>query len=252
MKNQWVSADVYAPGPLYKEVRRKILAGLANGDWQPGDQLPTEVELAQRFGVAISTVRAGIRDLTAAGILIRRQGKGTFVARHDVERQQFRFSHVHDNSGQKLVTRRHITSIVREVADNRTREILQLGSGTSTEVHRISATLYVADKAVAVMSIILPANRFPTVDSKDLEQSSENLYAVYQRRYGVTVVRMEERISAIASNAAIARKLGLRKGDPILSVERVAFSFNDLPVEIRHRLYDGSRHHYRFVHDRLD
>ncbi len=101
----------YADAPLYKEVRRHILQSLAEGEWKPGERLPTESALAERFGVAISTVRAGVGELTAAGVLIRRQGKGTFVARHDPHSQHFRFSNIYDSKQQKASTTREIVSM---------------------------------------------------------------------------------------------------------------------------------------------
>lgn len=250
---QPISLNNIASGaPLYKEVRRRILDALARGEWRPGERLPNEAGLARRFGVAVSTVRAGVSELTAAGVLVRRQGKGTFVARHDIERQQFRFSNIYDSEHKKVVTRRRITSMKRLRADPRTRELLKLENAGSSHVYRVSATLRVADKPVAAMELILPVARFQRLRRKDLEQTSENLYSVYQRVCGITVVRMEERVHARTATPALARRLRVPVGHPVLCVERIGFTFNEEPVEIRRRFYEGTRHHYLFVHDRLD
>jgi GntR family transcriptional regulator len=247
-----VLSNLSSGAPLYKEVRRRILEALARGEWRAGERLPNEADLAKRFGVAVSTIRAGVRELTAAGILVRRQGKGTFVARHDFERQQFRFSNVYGSDQKKVVTRRHITAIKRVAADRATRLLLQLDGTGSADVHQISAILKVGEEPVAVMELVLPAAKFPGLRQKDLEQNSENLYSVYQRVFGITVVRMEEKVFAKTATAALARKLNVQAGHPILCVERIAFSFNDIPMEIRRRLYEGSQHYYLFVHERLD
>lgn len=239
-------------GPLYKKVRRRILDSLERGEWQPGERLPNEAALAERFGVAVSTIRAGVRELTDAGVLVRRQGKGTFVAKHDLERQQFRFSNVYNTDHKKVLTRRQITAMKRVPADAATRHLLQLGGARTADVYQIDALLKMGDAICAAMELVLPAARFPGLRQKDLEQSSENLYSVYQRVFGVTVVRMEERVFARTANAALAKKLDLRTGDPILYVERIAFGLNNMPVEVRRRLYKGSEHFYLFVHDRLD
>jgi GntR family transcriptional regulator len=238
--------------PLYKEVRRRILDALARGEWQPGERLPNEASLARRFGVSVSTIRAGVGELTAVGVLVRRQGKGTYFARHDLERQQFRFSNIYDREQKKVLTHREITAMKKALVDPETRALLKLNGAGSPYVHRVSAILRVVNKPVAVMDLILPVARFPGLRQKDLEQTSENLYSVYQRVCGVTVVRMEERIHARTATVALARKLGMRAGDPILCVERAAFTFNDVPIEIRKRFYEGTEHHYLFVHDRLD
>lgn len=238
--------------PLYKTVRRRILDSLERGEWRPGERLPNEAALAERFGVAVSTVRAGVRELTTAGVLMRRQGKGTFVSRHDLEGQQFRFSNVYNSAQEKAVTRRQLTAMKRVSADAATRRLLRLDNAGAADVHQISALLKVGDKTSAVMELLLPAARFPGLRQKHIEQSSENLYTVYQRVFGVTVVRMEEKVFAKTATASLARKLGVPTGSPILCVERVAFGFNDTPVEIRRRLYEGSQYYYLFVHDRLD
>ena len=73
---------VEAQAPLYKEVERQMMECLARGEWKPGDQIPTESQLAERFGVAVFTIRAGIKKLVDLGILSRHQGKGTFVLLH--------------------------------------------------------------------------------------------------------------------------------------------------------------------------
>jgi len=237
--------------PLYREVRQRILHCLADGEWKPGERIPAEPGLAERFGVAISTLRAGISELTAAGVLVRRQGKGTFVARHDLERQQLRFSNIYDSQHKKVWTRRQITGMEKVHADPDICETLRLQGANAQYVHRISAVLHVAEKPVAVMELILPVARFAGLRLKDLEQTSENLYSVYQRVCGVTIIRMEERIHARTATGKPARKLGLRAGHPILSVERIGFTFNDVPVEIRRRSYEGTNHHYVFVHDSL-
>jgi GntR family transcriptional regulator len=81
--------EMQAAEPLYKQVEKQIMNCLAEGEWIPGDRLPTESQLAERFGVAVLTVRAGIRDLVDSNILVRKQGSGTYVALHDRQRQRY-------------------------------------------------------------------------------------------------------------------------------------------------------------------
>ena len=245
-------AETAMNGPLYREVRRRILDCLSRGEWKPGDVLPNERELAERFGVAISTVRAGVGELTATGVLVRRQGKGTFVARHNAGPQQFRYSNVYDDAGTKLSTLRTVRSLQRVRADPPTIERLQLQRERQPHIYRIEATLTDGDRAVGVMELILPAHLFPKAKREDFEQTGENLYTLYQRKWGVTVMRMEEWVSARAADAKTARILKVPAAHPLMRLERVAYSFNDLPVEIRNRVYEGTAHRYLFKHDKLD
>ena len=239
-------------GPLYKEVRRRLLQCLADGEWKPGDRIPSEPELARRFGVAISTIRAGISDLAAAGVVTRWQGRGTFVARHDLHPQGFRFSNIYDERGQKVFTQREIVSFKRAQADDEAARTLKLGHGGSRLIYRIEAVLRSGNAPVAAMELILPARRFPGLKAATLRQTGENLYALYQKSFGVTVIRMEEWVRARRAAAGLARVLGTTPGDPVLEVERVAYTFGDAPVELRRRTYEATRHQYLFSHDRLD
>lgn len=237
--------------PLYREVRRRIVALLASGEWGAGDRLPAERELARRFGVAVSTVRAGIGDLCVAGVLIRRQGRGTFVARHDIPGQQFRYSNVYHAAGGKVATTRSIVAMRTVRADRATAAVFGMAPDTRARVHRIEAQLVADARVAALLELILPLPRFARLRRGDLDRATENLYAVYQRVCGVTVLRMEERVSARVADASLAEALRVPVGHPVLTVERIAFTFGNVPVEIRRRTYEGLTHHYLFVHDEI-
>lgn len=245
-------AETATAAPLYKEVQRRILQCLAEGLWKPGARLPPEGALAERFGVAVSTVRAGVRGLDAAGVLVRRQGTGTFVARHDQYTRQFRYSNIYDGRGSKVSTTRDIISMRKERADRETVRLLALQSEAVPLVHRIMAILRVGAAAVATMNLVLPVALFPRLRQKDLESADEHLYSVYQRVCGVSILRMEERVHARIADARTARILKLPAGHPLLAVERIGYTFNNRPAEIRRRTYEGTRHHYLFTHDQLD
>src|SRR3972149_2136600 len=118
--------EMHASEPLYKQVEKRILQCLAEGEWKPGDQLPTENQLAERFGVAVFTIRGGIRDLAEANILTRKQGKGTFVAKHTRQRQRYLFSRVFRNDGTQIFPERKLLSFEREPASDEVTAILGL------------------------------------------------------------------------------------------------------------------------------
>lgn len=238
--------------PLYKEVRHQILQCLIKGEWKPGERLPAESALAKRFGVAISTVRAGVGELSAAGVLIRRQGKGTFVARHDPHSQHFRFSNIYDSRQKKISTAREITSMRKVRADRKTIDLLALNPDGELWVHQIRCISRINAQPVGMMELVLPVALFPNLRRQTIESVGENLYSVYQRTCGVTVLRMEERVSARTADAPVAKTLKLRIGHPVLQVERIAYTFNNVPVEIRRRTYEGMEYHYLFTHEEID
>lgn len=246
------STAAITEAPLYKEVRRTLLQCVAKGEWKPGDQLPPEPQLAERFGVAIPTVRAGVRDLVTAGILIRRQGRGTFVARHDPHAREFRFSNILNSRHENISTIRTKVVMRKVKADPQTAQVLALGAGDSGMVFRIESVLEADGHPVALLELVLPFSLFSKLSKADLEQSRDNLYSVYQRVCGVTVLRMEERVFARAADQNAAKALHVRLNHPILLVDRLAFTFDDRPVEIRRRSFEGLQHYYLFTHNRLD
>lgn len=237
--------------PLYKVVRKQILERLARGEWKPGDCLPSEPELAKRFGVSISTIRAALAELDSGRILVRRQGKGTFVAAHDLHTERYQLSSIYDRAGTKIFPSRDVISVEKSRADKSTIRQLQLEGRDSVSVFNIKAMLKCASDAVGYMHLILPVWLFPRFRASDL-RSDENLYTIFQRVHGVTVLRMEETVSAAVADAPVAKHLGIKRNAPILRVDRISYSFNSVPVELRQRSFDGTRHQYSYKQEHVE
>jgi GntR family transcriptional regulator len=232
--------------PLYKQIERGILECLAQGEWKPGDQLPTESELATRFGVAIFTVRAGIGELADAGILTRKQGKGTFVARHDRERTRQIFAKIFHKDGRKLIPSRHeIVYFRKQAADDRARTLLCLDQREKSHVYHWEVVAEADGQAICVRHITVPVGMFPGLTGRALRANRHNLYALYQDLCGVNVIRLEDRVHSVKADAHTASVLGVKRGDPMLKVDRIAFTYNATPVELRTHVYDSSRFYYR-------
>lgn len=221
--------------PLYKEVEREILQGLANGEWKPGAQLPTEPELAERFGVAVFTIRAGIQKLVESGVLLRRQGKGTFVALHSTRPFRNQFLRVFSNDGEKARWNREFISLRKKRASTQVAAILKLGKSAADQaVHEVVFLLKNEGRAVAFVESKMVAGIFGSVSEAALRDTADNFYAVFQERFGVNVIRIEERVRAVRAGRAGARWLGVDAGAPMLRIERVGYTYNDVPVELRH------------------
>jgi len=237
--------------PLYKSVRRQILEGLARGEWKPGDCLPSEPDLAKRFGVSISTVRAALGELDTGRILVKRQGKGTFVATHDIHTQRYFLSSIYDTAGTKIIPAREVLAVDKVRADKTVIRDLQLEKRDSKSVFNVRAMLKCGSAAVAYMHVVLPAWLFPRFRASDL-RGEENLYTIFQRVHGVTVLRMEETVSAGVADSVVAKRLRIKTGAPVLRVDRISYSFNDVPVELRRRTFDGTRHYYSYKQNRVE
>src|SRR6478735_7467946 len=126
--------DVPSPGvpmsaPLYREVKRSVMEALVGGEWKAGEAIPAERRLAERYAVSIGTVRKAIDELVAENILIRQQGRGTFIASHNREREVFYFLHVVPQRGPKQYPEVQLLSFGRGKADRTTAEALAIEPG---------------------------------------------------------------------------------------------------------------------------
>jgi GntR family transcriptional regulator len=227
--------------PLYEQIRQLILAALAEGEWRPGDALPSEAALAERFHASAGTVRKAMDELAAAHVVERRQGAGTFVATHTAPRDAYRFLRLVADDG-ATGFRRELLHCRRARATAETARALHLR--TSEPVIEVRRLLVRRGKAVVLDDLWLPERHFRGLTSEVINAYPGTLYALFEERFRVHMVRAEEKLRAVAAQPEAAELLGLRDGAPLLSVERVAYTYGDRPVELRRGLYHTDADHY--------
>lgn len=228
--------------PLYKEVQRRIVAALAAGEWEPGGAIPAEKHLCSRFGVSMGTLRKAIDELVAENILVRHQGRGTFVALHNRGPHLFRFFNVVAHDGTRSYPQLTLVAFSKVKADKVTCEKLGLPSGARTIFFTNVRSLN--NEPVLVDEIKLPEALFPGMTEAQLRDRPSTLYNLYQVDYGLNVIRIEERVRATLASAAHAKLLKIKPGLPLLQIHRVAFSYNDQPIEYRVSYVNTERHEY--------
>lgn len=228
--------------PIYKEIRRAMLSRLEQGAWAPGMAIPSEAKLKEEFGVAIGTIRKAVDELVAENILIRQQGRGTFVATHNRDRLLFHFFHIERQDGHKEYPDVRMLDFERARADERSAAKLHIREGD--RVLRFRNVLALEGVKLMLDEIILPERLFPKLTEKRLRERPSTLYNLYQDEFGISVVRTEQRLRAGLAPREIVRALGLAPGMPMLEIHRVAFAYNDLPVEFRISHVDTSKHDY--------
>ena len=198
-----------------------ILASLQASEWLPGDAIPSEMELAARYAVSQGTVRKAIDELAAQNLLIRRQGKGTFVATHQEEDFQYRFLRLEPDSGNKLHLKNQFLACENIKADTYIGRLLKLKVGDS--VIRIDRVQSSDGRPIVFEEIWLPEGRFKglTLDAPNAWPGP--MYAFYESEYATHMVRAEEKIKAVLANPELAGYLELPEGTHFLSVDRVAW-----------------------------
>ena len=229
--------------PLYQQIKALIMRSLQHAEWRPGEAIPSETGLAARFKVSQGTVRKAIDELAAENLLVRRQGKGTFVATHAEERVQFRFLRLMPDGGEAGGMTRRLIDCKRQRAPAEVARALRLRA--SDPVIRARRLLSFRGLPVVLDDIWLPSSLFKGLTVERLAAHPGPMYGLFESEFGVRMIRAEEKIRAVAADAASAELLGLPVGAPLLSVERLAYTYGDQPVELRRGLYSTASHHYR-------
>jgi len=236
------TADSPTFSPLYRQIKGLILQALVNREWRPGEVIPSEVELAGRFNVSQGTVRKAIDEMAAENLLVRRQGKGTFVASHSDPRAFYRFLRLVPLSG----TNEHAKSIPLECwrAKAGAEAARVLGIRLGDPIIIVRRLLEFSSKPVVVDEIYLPGEIFAGLSLDVLKESQTSIYSLFEAKFGVRMIRAEERLRAVAADRTSAELLRVPEGSPLLSVERTSFTYGDRPVEWRRGLYSTEAHCY--------
>ena len=228
--------------PLYDQIKVLLTQSLIGGEWRPGEMIPSEIDLAARYKVSQGTDRKAIDSLAGENILIRRQGKGTFVATHNEEGIKLRFLRLTAVDGHKEALQNELLSCSKTKADNRIAKILELkASAALIEVKRL---LTFSGRPLIYDHIIVPAAPFKGLNGNRVEENQGSMYSMYETEYGIRMIRAEERLTAVAATGEVASALNLKPGAPLLSIERVSYTYGDKPMEWRLGLCLTDDHHY--------
>ena len=229
--------------PLYLQIKALLERGLDAREWSPGAAIPSENVLAARFGVSQGTVRKAIAALAADNLVVRRQGKGTFVATHTEEQSSlFRFLRIRRNDGHSEYPGSRLLDVRRGRASAEAARLLDLKVGDP--VIRLRRVLEYSGEPVVLDEIALPGGLFKGLTRSRVEAYQGSMYSLFETQFGVRMLKAQEKLSAVPADAASARILHIRPGDPLLAVDRLTLTYGDRPVEWRRGLCTTKRHHY--------
>ena len=235
--------------PLYRQVKRELQKIIEAGHYGPGQPLPSEAALALALQVSIGTLRHAVDELVHEHVLVRRQGKGTFVAPHNNARFMFQFFHVEprwdpddDTPREQEFPEIACIGFARDKASEVEARALRIKSGDV--VFRIENRLALRGRVVVHDRLALSAAMFRNLTEKRFVERPSTVYALYQTDFGITVLRAQERARAVAAGKAVARILAIPAGDPVMEVHRLALTFGDKPVEYRVSTIDTRAHDY--------
>lgn len=228
--------------PLYSQIAEWLLDKIEAGELDPGDRLPPEREMSERLGVNRLTVRRALRVLEDLGVIIRRQGSGTYVAEPKIAWQAGRL--IPFTSG---VQRRGYVPGARVILFKRrpveASVAHELDLPTSASVYYVHRLRYIGRDPAMLERFTLPADYFPNLEQFDLNKRS--LYEIFKTEYGILVSRARQSLEPVVATAYEAELLRVRPGAPLMLERRVTLDQDDRPVEYGKDLYRGDR--FRFV-----
>jgi GntR family transcriptional regulator len=229
------------PIPLHHQVYLDLKAALDAGEWRAGDRLPTERDLAQRYGCSLITIRRAMSELVREQRLERTRGRGTFVLHPRIDRDftgELSFTEEMQTRGLDPQTR--LVAARPESAGEAVAAALGLELGSPT---LYLERLRMADgEPLLLEQVHLPAERFPGLLASDLEHGS--LYDLLTERYGVRVARAREFMEPVLLRAREARLLDRKPGTPALLIEGIASTAEGVPVELGRTYVRGDRTRY--------
>jgi GntR family transcriptional regulator len=229
--------------PLYIQVKQKITQELMSGNWRAGDLIPSEIELALSYQVSQGTVRKAIDELSIEKILIRRQGKGTYVTTHDEEQIQLRFLRLTSSKGNKEKLESQLLSFEKMRVNSYVANRLRLRPGSS--VFKIKRVLTFAKKPLILDEIYVSTIPFKGLNAEMINQKKGSLYRLYESNYGIQMLNADEKIKAVSAEAEVSKLLNIKKGHPILGIERVSYTYGNKPIEWRLGLCLTDEYHYQ-------
>jgi GntR family transcriptional regulator len=243
--NSSQSSNQSAPtfSPLYQQIKSLITQSLQSGEWKPGELIPSEVDLAVRFKVSQGTVRKAIDELSAENVVVRRQGKGTFVATHHEAKSQFRFLRLKPDQGVQQYPTSRFIEVKRIRAPSEIAKLLDIKVSDSVIfIRRVQSF----DAVPTILEELwLPGAIFKGLTTELLSNYKGPMYALFETEFGTHMIRASEELRAVAADQLAAELLKIEIGAPLLNVERVSYTYGDKPVEFRRGLYITSHHHYQ-------
>lgn len=229
--------------PLYKSIKLELTRALSGGEVKTGMALPTEKELSERYGVSVGTVRRALSDLVAEKVLVRQQGRGTFLAPFDTKRMLNSFWHIVRRDGMREAPIVQTLRFEETTANTRTAARINVEPGA--KIYWIVNLMLMGGKPMLLDGLHIPQALFPGLTKAKFIGRNSTIYDFYRDAYGITVVETVDQLRAAAADTDTAKKLHLAPRTPMLEIVRVAYTFDKRPVELRRSLMHTEN--YEFV-----
>ncbi|GAC1588502.1 MAG: GntR family transcriptional regulator [Ktedonobacteraceae bacterium] len=230
------------PIPLYYQLKQVVRNEIERGIYHPGDRLPSETEMIQRYGVSRITVRQALSELENEGVVVRRHGRGSYVAERAIEQDLVRLTDfVEDMELAGLAPSSQVLSFEREVVTASIAEALDVA--VSEEVIRIDRLRQADERPIAYDITWLPL-RFGLLLSES-ELRHDTIYHILETRYNIPIEMGVFHITASNVTTEQAHLLQIAPGTGLLLIRRISYTTGNVPVYVQDRYYRTDRISYR-------
>ena len=228
-----------SPIPYYVQVKEALRERIEQGEWQPGEQLPGDMEFCEMYDVSRTVIRQALSEMVHEGLVIRRKGRGTYVAEPKI-----REGLVQELTGfyQDMSERGHepTSQVLKQ-------EVVPASPGIATHLEiepgspviEIERLRFVQDEPIVLVTTYLPESLCPDLIDEDLTRQS--LYAFLEARYGLLLARGRRIVQAVPANEYEASHLEVTKGSPLILLDSVSYLEDGTPAEFFHALHRGDR-----------
>ena len=225
--------------PYYHQLIEIIKRNVKEGVWLPGERIPSEMELCENFGVSRTVVRQALRELEAENIIIKRKGKGTFVAKPKISEGLIQkltgFYQDMVERGLEPKTEvlfQEIVPVNKKIAD-------YLDIPIGSEVVEIERLRFIHDEPIQLVTTYIPLEMSPNLVNIDL--SDRSLYEYLETQNGIKIHRGKRYIEAVLANQKEADLLEIEVGDPLIMLDSVSYTKTGKAIEYYHALHRGDR-----------
>jgi GntR family transcriptional regulator len=226
-----VKLGTAAAQPLYAQVKALMTQRIGSGSWKPGEMIPNEFQLAAEFNVSQGTVRKALIALEADKLIVRRQGRGTYVSRHTPQQALFQFFRMVDDSDQRVTPTSKPLTQKQQKATKEQAALLEIKVGEP--VHVITRVRYFAEDPSIFERIVVPVALMADLSVRPGTEMTDEMYVIYQERFHLTINNAREWLRAVAATREVARHLHVAEQEPVLEIVRVARDLNGKSVELR-------------------
>jgi GntR family transcriptional regulator len=228
-------ANIATIRPLYLQLKEQIRSDILNGTYKAHTQMPSESEMVRIFNVSRTTVRQALRDLQTEGLIFKIPGKGSFVSRPKAVQDLVSLQ----GFGEAMIAKGYETFSTfigskDGISNNIAAQKLHLDLSDIMELRRVR---YLNREPISLDVTYVPANIGRTLVLEDL--ATKDIFSLLENKFGIPLGKAELQIESVLADETLSRLLKIEEGSPILRMERLTYSANDVPIDYEHLFYRG-------------